>query len=137
MSIYKRSKIYSDFDVTAPVSREAVAHIPPAARETTSGWAAVRKSNPVNVVLPRTRTWSDELPSHLRPINLLEQFPRIANLIAFDWNHPTMVCRHFDDLLIDRRGNRRGFPTAIRQELRALRDYYYLDILPGTRKAGP
>ena len=129
MSIYGRDKTFSEIDVTAPVSPDSVVHVPPAPKETPSGWAPLRKLNPANVVLPRSRKWSDDLPSHVRPINLIEQYPRIVNLIALDWNNPAVACNHFEDLLIDRRGGRRGFPTAVRQELQALRDYYYLEVL--------
>ena len=130
MSIYRPRKTLPDTDVRTIASPEgADAHIPPAAEETTSGWAAMRKSKPLNVVLPLGRKWSDELPLHLRPINLIEQYPRIVNLLAMDWNNRTAITRLFDDLVQDQRGDREGFPHEVRKELRALRDYYYVAVL--------
>jgi hypothetical protein len=129
MSIYRqRNSPAPEIDLNAPVAREKVAaHIPPAPRtaESESRWTHLRKSNPANVVLPRSRKWIDELPSHLRPIHLIEQFPRIVNLIAFDWDDATATYERFDSLLVDRRGGRRGFPTEIRRELEALLDHYF------------
>jgi len=37
------------------------------------------------------------------------------------WREPDIFRAYLEDLLIDRRGNRQGFPKAIRQELLALR----------------
>ena len=130
MSIYRPRKVLPETDVTASIAPEhADVHIPPAAMEQTSGWAPLRKSNPANIVLPVGRKWLDALPSHLRPNKLMEQYPRIVNLIALDWDNLPAMRKVFDDLLIDQRGSRRGFPDEVRHELRALRDYYYLTVV--------
>ena len=50
---------------------------------------AARAVLAAGVVLPLSLKWSDELPLHLRPINLIEQYPRIVNFIALEWNNPT------------------------------------------------
>jgi hypothetical protein len=78
---------------------------------------------------PRDRTlstlakgWRDKLPEGLRPNVLCESYPRIANRIALCWGDPVLTTMVMKDLLSDRRGGRRGFPVAIREELVALRD---------------
>jgi hypothetical protein len=129
MSIYRqRNSLVPETDVTAPIPPEkAAVDIPPEPRraESESQWVHLRKANPANIVLPKGRKWIDELPSHLRPIHLIEQFPRIVNLIALDWNDASATYKRFDTLLVDHRGGRRGFPAAVQCELEALRDHYF------------
>jgi len=83
----------------------------------------LRRQQPINVPLPRTLKWIANLPQDVKPLALLRQFPRIANLMALTWNEPASFKAYMDELLIDRRGNRQGFPKAIRQELLALREF--------------
>ena len=40
------------------------------------------------------------------------------------WQDPNSLRRYLDDLLVDKRGNRQGFPLDILRELFALRAYY-------------
>jgi len=129
MSFYRPPKAVTALDVTAPVSPKAAdASIPPESRETESVWAPLRKTNPLNVVLPLSREWLDSLPPDVRPTALAEQFPRIVNVIAVAWNDLPATRKLLDDLVIDRRGTRSGFPLRVRQELKALRDYAYTRI---------
>jgi len=86
--------------------------------------AKLRRGEPMNSPLPRTFTWVAKLPSDLRPVELLRSYPRIANLIASIWDDPAAMNGYFYDLLNDRRGNRTGFPEAVRAELVALRRHY-------------
>jgi hypothetical protein len=64
------------------------------------------------------------LPAEVRPVALLRQFPRIANVVARAWNDAAEIQAVLDDLLIDRRGGRQGFPLDVTEELLVLRDYY-------------
>jgi hypothetical protein len=64
-----------------------------------------------------------KLPAGRRPQRLCIQFPRVANRIAWHWGNPVQAHTVLDDLLQDRRGGRAGFPAAVVQELRRLRDY--------------
>ena len=93
--------------------------------EAKSAWTSLRKSNPANIVLPRTREWLDSLPPEVRPTALAEQIPRIVNLIALEWSNLRGTQKLLDDYVIDRRGGRRGFPSQIARELKALRHYVY------------
>lgn len=83
-----------------------------------------RKGEPVNVVLPRTREWAESLPQDLRPTALLRAFPRVANMIAAAWTDSAATSTYMDELLVDCRGRRQGFPADVMDELVALRTYY-------------
>ena len=82
------------------------------------------KRSPPN---PRDKTlskiaiaWLDGLPASLRPIALSEQYPRIANRLAICWGDPKLTALVLQELLADRRGNRRGYPAEVHRELVAL-----------------
>jgi hypothetical protein len=67
--------------------------------------------------------WVISLPPTLRPHTLCEQFPRIVNLVAECWPDVSRSSAILDQLVNDRRGNRRGFPPAVQTELAALQNY--------------
>lgn len=67
-----------------------------------------------------TFTWMATLPSHLRPIRLGTRFARIANRLAAVWSDEKTTSRYLDSLLLDDRGNRKGFPESVAAELRQL-----------------
>ena len=128
MSIYKPAfeRAISDNDVTHTV-RPSSAPKPrsPSENAVATEFVHLRKAKPIDHLLPMCTKWLMSLPEHVRPIALANQYPRIANLLALDWNKPAACRRDLDDLLIDhRRGNRRGFPLDVHRELEALRDYY-------------
>jgi hypothetical protein len=77
--------------------------------------------------------WLAALPQPVRPVALAARFPRIANRICALWRRPVRLDAYFDDLLIDRRGDRQGFPLAVAKELNALKDYYRTDVFPVQR----
>jgi hypothetical protein len=68
--------------------------------------------------------WLHQLPQHVRPSNTSERFPHIVNALAAVWATPARCRGQFDQLLIDQRGDRQGFPKAVGSELAALKDYY-------------
>ncbi len=70
-----------------------------------------------------TRNWLRRLPAGRRPLQLCCRFPRVANRIAWCWNDSELAEQVFDDLLVDHRGGRQGFPRAVALELRRLRDH--------------
>ena len=60
----------------------------------------------------------------VQPQALVIQFPRLANRIAADWGSPEM-CRSFlHQLVVDQRGNRRGFPEDVTRDILALWSFY-------------
>ena len=87
-------------------------------------WQAKRASHPANGLLRPTVNWASALPNDARPSALLTKFPRIANLLAVLWQDPNSLRRYMDDLLVDKRGNRQGFPLDVLRELFALRAHF-------------
>ena len=69
-----------------------------------------------------TVTFLSSLNQSVRPYQLAVRFPRIVNTLARLWQQPGQLDRYLDDLLIDTRGNRQGFPLRILTELVALRE---------------
>jgi hypothetical protein len=53
----------------------------------------------------------------------MRQYPRVANMIALLWGEPTRTAldRYMEALLVDTRGNRRGFPPEVANDLMVLR----------------
>ena len=87
-----------------------------------------RKSAPLNRLLPHTLLWANELPSDVVPVATMNQFPRVANLLAANWKEQAAFQNYMQSLLIDRRGSRQGFAVEIKEELIRLRTYYYLGM---------
>ena len=83
-----------------------------------------RRAMPIDAPLPRTFKWVAKLPREIQPIEVLRSFPRIANLLASAWKEPDSMHACLGELLVDRRGSRKGFPPKVLAELRALRSYY-------------
>jgi hypothetical protein len=76
------------------------------------------------VLLPRTKNWIVSLPEPVRPRALAAQFARIANQLCTAWDDPPGCAAYLAELLIDRRGGRKGFPSAVLRELNVLQAYY-------------
>jgi hypothetical protein len=87
-------------------------------------FARKRRLAPANDPLPTTFKWLAKLPRSVQPLALFRRYPRIANLMAGAWDDPMSFRPYLDDLLTDRRGNRKGFPREMLRELLALRLYY-------------
>ncbi len=120
MSIYRRTDRVpsNDFQV-APSARPATL-----APDTGAEWTKRRLSEPANGLLKPTFAWAATLPIEIQPRTLMYKFPRIANLVAAMWQDPNSLRRYVDDLLVDRRGNRQGFPVEVLRELFKLRAHY-------------
>lgn len=127
MSIYRRTERFAPSDDRVDQEpRPAGAPAAPAAE-----WTNRRKSEPSNGLLKPTFAWASTLPVEVQPRSLLYKFPRIANLLAAMWPDPNSFRRYIDDLLVDKRGNRQGFPVDVLRELFELRAHYdelYPDI---------
>jgi hypothetical protein len=127
--IYRKTKLRfgSDYDVRTGVHIDTDADIlaSPTEKETDDAkWAPVRRTKPINVLLPATQRWLDVLAPDLTPQALATQFPRLANHLAADWSNPN-ACRAFlYHLLVDRRGGRKGFPDDVLRYILALRALY-------------
>ena len=68
--------------------------------------------------------WLDRLPPVARANALVASFPRIAERIASLDNEPPLASRYLDQLMIDQRGDRQGFPIEVGRELMRLRCHY-------------
>jgi hypothetical protein len=71
-------------------------------------------------------------PQQVYPQHLLATFPRIAGCIAGLWGHREIEA-YFQDLMIDDRGNRQGFPPEVLMEILALRTYHRSLFPPSVR----
>jgi hypothetical protein len=99
--------------------------------ESKSHRSALRRAQPLNKPLPSTVRWVASLPAAVQPLALLQQFPRIANRLALAWHDQEATAECFDDLLVDRRGGRQGFPPDVQRELSVLREYVALRLFRG------
>jgi hypothetical protein len=77
-----------------------------------------------------TLRWLAALPDDVRPNELPLQFPRIANALAFRWINSDACRAYLEDLLLDKRGNRRGLPNVIAEELATLKNYFETVLFP-------
>jgi len=85
---------------------------------------ADRKPQPPETLAVETVQWLAGLPADVRPRRLPILFPRIANRLGSRWSQRQTCLACLDDLLIDKRGTRRGFPLDIVVELAALKNYF-------------
>lgn len=76
------------------------------------------------VLSPTALAWLKTLPDPVRPADLATCHPRVANRIALCWSDPELTGRLFDELLLDKRGKRRGFAPAVAADLMRLRVHH-------------
>lgn len=75
--------------------------------------------------LDEASAWIAELPESVQPRQLALRYARLANRLCKAWKEAPK-CEHLlDDLMMDRRGGRKGFPLQVANELATLRDYYF------------
>jgi hypothetical protein len=61
--------------------------------------------------------WILSLPVEIRPLKVADAIPRIANELAEHWSDADRATAFVNDLLVERRGGRRGFAAEIKKEL--------------------
>jgi hypothetical protein len=85
-------------------------------------WAGLRAptQDRDRVLLSDTHLWLRRVPPRLHPKQLCRHHPRLANRLAGYWDDRAQVLQFIDDLLIDRRGGRKGLPDRVRAELQLL-----------------
>ena len=96
--------------------------VPPSQADPTRLRAPERPQD--QALMAHTTAWVESLPAGIRPRLLLELYPRVANRLALCWNEKALTNRLFEDLLVDRRGGRKGFPAGVKAELLQLRLAY-------------
>lgn len=82
-----------------------------------------QSSGEVNVTKD-VMAWLSKLPPEVRPRALAVQFPRIFNKIAALWAFPLQCEDLLNELLLDERGTRKGFPPDVAQELTMLKIHF-------------
>jgi hypothetical protein len=120
-------KLFSRIGKSGPTGTKLDATVPkPRELLTDSEWVRLRapKRDRDQVLSDKATRWRSKLPPEVRPDALCSQFPRIANRFAHCWRDHGLTDYLFDDLLIDRRGSRQGFPPAVDAELRSLRTFH-------------
>src|SRR5438552_3713622 len=75
-------------------------------------------------LLEATALWLEGLSDDVRPQTLAGAFPRIANKLCALWKRPSRFDVYLNQLIIDDRGGRAGFPSAIMKELGTLKAHY-------------
>ena len=93
-------------------------------RDPERDYSHLRRARPSSEPLPVTFKWIARLPREVRPLALLRQFPRVANELALRAREPEVFRAYLYDLLVDRRGNRKGFPKHVEVELLGLRKHF-------------
>ena len=119
-----------DFEITDFESARATLDEPPAGvkalkRLDPSEWIKRRRPAEARdrLLTPMADSWLDQLPREVRPLDLPRAYPRVVNQIAEVWNNNDACMAFLADLIVDRRGGRRGFPARVALELVAVRDH--------------
>jgi hypothetical protein len=87
----------------------------------------IKRRRPAEVrdrlLTPVAEAWLARMPREVRPVELARGFPRLANEIADSWSNLDACLKLLGELVVDRRGDRRGFPMRVALELVTLRDH--------------
>jgi hypothetical protein len=84
-----------------------------------SEWARIRAPERTRdeALSPKAQLWLGWLPEDVRPHALAARYPRIANQLAACWRDVGLTEYLLGELMIDRRGDRQGFPADIADEI--------------------
>jgi hypothetical protein len=149
MSIYRKGLDNVFNEVNAEPIRALRESAKPAARATVEAQSSAeaareqaekskrKKGEPLNVPLPRTLAWAADLPPDIQPHELIRSYARIVNHLALGWEDPDATRSHFDELLVGKRANRKGFPKQVETELIALRRYFAALHAEGSERLVP
>jgi len=98
----------------------------PEGKATEADWPRPRgPERPIDMAFSDiAKDWHETLPAPPCPAELCVAYPRVANRLALCWNDPALTERLLDDLLIGRRGKRKGFPRPVAEELLRLRRFH-------------
>lgn len=91
----------------------------------TENWTEQRSAGEPEGLSEAAVAWMAALPEGVRPTQLALRYGRLANRLCELWNDPAGCERLLDELMMDRRGGRQGFPLKVAHELATLRDHYF------------
>lgn len=118
-----------DFEkVSFTDARKALEETGPAAYATpkkVENWEEKRTATASEPLSDEANAWMAELPEAVRPRQLALRYARLANRLCQAWPTPPKCEKLLDELMMDRRGGRKGFPLPVANELATLRDYYF------------
>ena len=122
-----------DFGAAREALEEPPPGVPRLRRTSAQDWVLRRKPlTEIERRLTRGATqWLLTLPQDVRPVELLRRYPRIANKLAEGWSDAEGTDRRLEDLVLDRRGGRQGFPPPVAEELLRLRESWERELRPG------
>jgi len=92
-----------------------------------------RPDAPGQALDPQAQRLLGSLPVALRLPVLRRHYPHVVNRLVADWQLPRRMLRTFDELLVDSRGSRAGFPFEAALELMQLREHYVGVLHPELR----
>ena len=117
---------FVSLDSAREALEEPPAGVPLVRRLTSQDWVLKRKplSEEERRLTRGASQWMMSLPSDLRPIELLRRYPRIANRLAETWSDVAVTEQKLEELVLDRRGGRQGFPPPVAAELLRLREHW-------------
>ncbi len=76
------------------------------------------------VMLSATHLWLRRVPPRIHPRHLCRYHPHLANRLAQCWGDRNRVGQFMDDLLVDRRGGRKGLSARVKTELLCLERFH-------------
>jgi hypothetical protein len=79
--------IRNDVYAIETMKQSLVRRLSPQLRIERDEYKHLRKASPASTPLRRTLEWVERLPPRVRPMALMRQFARVANLIAATWDH--------------------------------------------------
>jgi hypothetical protein len=94
----------------------------PGSRDAADDWTRLRAParDRDKVLLTMTHLWLHRIPSGIHPKQLCRHHPHIANRFAQCWGDRARVEALVDELMNDRRGQRRGFSDRVLAEIARL-----------------
>jgi len=93
-------------------------------------WTAKRRAQEAEKVRVNKDilAWLEKMPPEVRPRAMAIQYPRIFNKIAALWSKPLLCEKYLDELMMDDRGTRQGFPEDVATELSSLKMYFITSV---------
>jgi hypothetical protein len=91
------------------------------------------------VLSPIAQGWLASFRPESQPSALCLSYPRIANRLALCWGDRGLAARVLDDLIMDKRRGRAGFPAEVTKDLLKLRILRPMIVtaMPDSRPSSP